>query len=164
MDDIVSQCHKDWRSAGRKELANFIAAESDSRRNRKIGIPSVVASAVVATAVFASLSESINFWIKIITGLIAIVSAILTALQTFLAYGDRAEKHLAAAIRFAKVRRDLDVLILQCSAPAVFNRNEALEALKTIGEELSLAEKDTPPLSRAEYAAGAKGFDETHPL
>jgi hypothetical protein len=164
VDDIILQCKKDWRSAGRKELANFVAAENDSRRHRKVGIPSVILSAVVATAVFASLSESVNFWIKVATGFIAIVSAILTALQTFLAYSDRAEKHLAAAIRFAKVRRDLDVLVLQSSAPAVFTRDQALEALKTIGEELSLAEKDTPPLSRAEYFAGAEGFDKTHPL
>jgi hypothetical protein len=44
-------------------------------------------------------------------GSISVAAAILAALQTFLRFGERAEKHVVAADWYAAVRRDIDQLL-----------------------------------------------------
>jgi hypothetical protein len=163
MDDIIATSRKYWRSAGRKGLAHYHAAEMFAKRHRRIGIPSVIMSTVVATSVFSTLSENVDVRLRIATGVVALLAAILAALQAFLAFGERAEKHRAAGARYGKVRRDIDIFDLKFSSAGVDSRENALKRLQTITDELSTLATENPTLGDAIYAKAKKDFDSTQP-
>ena len=160
MDDIIEKARKYWRSAGRTGLAHYRAAEIAARRHRRIGIPNVAISAIVATSVFSTLSDNIDIRIKIFTGVIALVAAILAALQAFSNFGERAEKHKAAGARYGKVRRDIDVFCLQFAGGS--DREAALSQLQEVGNALGGLAGESPTLSEAVYHAAKDDFDSTH--
>lgn len=161
-DDLVATARRYWRSAGRYELAHHRAAEIDSRRHRRIGLPSVIVSTFVATTIFTTLSETVDTRVRIGTGIVAVLGAILTALQAFLGLQEDAEKHQVAAARYGKVRRAIDVFLLEYGTSSEAPRADGLAALQKISEELSSANSDSPSLREAEYLAGKTGFDATH--
>ncbi len=163
MDDIIATSKKYWRSAGRTGLAHYRAAEIFAKRHRRIGIPSVIVSTVVATSVFSTLSEGVDVRLRIGTGVIALLAAILAALQAFLAFGERAEKHRAAGARYGKVRRDIDIFDLKFGSAAEASRDDALKRLQTIGDELGTLATDNPTLADAIYAKAKEDFDSRHP-
>lgn len=79
-----------------------------------LGIPVVIFTSIVGTGAFATLAAPnavIHPALKIAVGLISVAAAILAALQTFLRFGERAEKHVVAADWYAAVRRDTDQLL-----------------------------------------------------
>jgi hypothetical protein len=86
-------CHK---ARDRHETS---AREFDTWRYR-LGVPVVALGAVVGTAVFASLGQRPEPWITIATGIVAVAATVLAALQTFLDYPGRADRHRAAAVRY----------------------------------------------------------------
>jgi hypothetical protein len=162
MNAIIAEANRYWQSVGRKELAHYRAAEGDDRRNQWIGWPSVITSTIVATSIFAALNQSTEARTKIAAGFVAVVAAVLAALQTFLGYGERAEKHRLAGARYGKVRRQLDGLLLKCQ-DAGAKRDQVLADFVKIGEDLSAVENETPSLSKSEYLAGRQDFDKDHP-
>ena len=125
-----------------------------------IGIPNVAISAIVATSVFSTLSENVDIRIKILTGVIALVAAILAALQAFLNFSERAEKYKAAGARYGKVRRDIDVFCLRFANGT--DRQTALSRLQEIGDTLGALAGESPTLSEAVYHAAKDDFDSTH--
>src|SRR5919197_2648456 len=107
---------KDWRQrmAAASE-AHYKLASGLRRKNLMLGIPVVICSSVVGTSLFATLTDpkaAIPPTFKIAIGSISLVAAILAALQTFLRFGERAEKHVVAADWYAAVRRDIDQLLV----------------------------------------------------
>src|SRR4051812_10822647 len=81
----------DWRHRARDaQYAHHLAADRFERLNYRLGIPAVVFSTVVGTAVFATLQKEVDLRIKISVGLISVAAAILTALQTFMRFSERA--------------------------------------------------------------------------
>lgn len=163
MEDILAKSRDYWRKAGRTGLAHYRAAEVNAKRHRKIGIPSVILSTVVATSVFSTLSESVDVGLRIATGVIALIAAILAALQAFLAYGERAEKHKSAGARYGKVRSDIDLFQLKLAGADAPAREDALEALQHISDELGALETDSPTLTEAMYRTGKADFDSANP-
>jgi hypothetical protein len=162
MNDIIAEANRYWQSVGRKELAHYRAAEADDRRNQLIGWPSVITSTIVATSIFAALNQSTEARTRIAAGFVAVLAAVLAALQTFLGYGERAEKHRMAGARYGKVRRQLDGLLLKCQDSGA-KREQVLAEFVKIGEDLSAVENETPSLSKSEYLAGRQDFDKDHP-
>ena len=162
LDDIVTVLKKYSRSAGRKQLAHYLAAEIDAARHGRIGVPNVILSAIVATSVFSTLSKDPALWLRIATALLALLAAILAALQAFLGFGERAEKHRAAGARYGKVRIDVDLLRLKLARQGALARNEALAGLEPIAKDLGLLETDSPTLSKSEYETGQTHFDQDH--
>jgi hypothetical protein len=76
-----------------------------------LGIPSLVVSTVVGTSVFAALSlkEVTPLWV----GFLSIVAAVLAALQTFMDFGGRSDKHRNAAVKYKSSIRLLEETIVQ---------------------------------------------------
>jgi hypothetical protein len=73
------------------------------------GLPAIIFSTIVGTSVFASLNnDNIPQWAKIAVGLISVVAAVLMALQTFLGFSERAEKHRTTAVRYGAVGRQIE--------------------------------------------------------
>jgi hypothetical protein len=86
-----------------------------SRRYAKgqysLGIPSLIVSTVVGTSVFAALSSQVTppMWI----GILSLLAAVLAALQTFLDFGGRSDKHRNAAVKYKASIRLLEETLVQ---------------------------------------------------
>jgi len=76
-----------------------------------LGIPSLIVSTIVGTSVFAALSSATAppFWV----GLLSMVAAVLAALQTFMDFGGRSDKHRAAAVKYKVSIRLLEESLVQ---------------------------------------------------
>ncbi|MBA2594837.1 MAG: SLATT domain-containing protein [Pseudomonadota bacterium] len=114
-DDSAEALLKDWRqrSAAASE-AHYKLASDLRRKNLMLGVPVVIFSSCVGTSLFASLADpeaGIAPAFKITIGSISVAAAILAALQTFLRFGERAEKHVVAADWYAAVRRDIEQVL-----------------------------------------------------
>lgn len=97
------------RRARESQLAHYTMADILSKRGRMLGIPVIILSSVVGTSAFISIAtELIPNWSKILVGVVSIAIAILSSLQTFFGYSDRAEKHRNSAARFGSVRRKFE--------------------------------------------------------
>jgi len=97
------------------------------RRHKALGVPVIVTSAVVSTAIFASLQQNAAVGWKIATGLLSLAAATLAALQTFFNYTSIAQKHLASARAWSSIRRRLEHFVLRYQLAGLdeFRKSEA---------------------------------------
>ncbi len=114
-DESAESLLKDWRQrmAAASE-AHYKLASRLRRKNLMLGVPVVIFSSCVGTSLFASLADpeaGIPPALKVTVGSISLLAAILATLQTFLRFGERAEKHVVAADWYAAMRRDIDQLL-----------------------------------------------------
>jgi Protein of unknown function (DUF4231) len=92
-------------------IQQFLASNHSEKMNRRLGVPTVVLGALVGTSVFANLEVDPDVWVKIVIGLLSIASAVLAALQTFMVYGEKTSNHKTSAIKYGKLRRELEQYI-----------------------------------------------------
>ena len=98
-----------WRERVRTyQKAHYDAAERLRRRNYLFGVPIIALSAIVGTSVFATISEGLSLWSRIVVGLVSISVAVLSALQTFFRFAERAEQHREAAMKYGAINRELE--------------------------------------------------------
>ena len=112
-------------------------------------MPVIVTTAVVSTAIFASLAASASVGWKIETGLLSVAAAVLAALQTFFDYPGLAQRHQMAEREFSGLRRDIEILVLRCEvgiAPAA-----ALDELTKISEQMDQLEQTEPSIPDRVY-------------
>jgi hypothetical protein len=99
------------RRARDSQMSHYDMADLLSARDRQFGWLVTALSALVGTAVFASLNVStVSPVLRIVIGLVSVAAAVSSALQTFLKYAQRAEKHRAAGARYGAVRRRLEAV------------------------------------------------------
>ena len=88
------------------ECANYY-----NRLNYFLGIPTIVLSAAVGTAVFASFDKQATGELKrLILGFISMTAAVLASLQTFLSFAERANRHRVTGAKYGAIRRTLEKL------------------------------------------------------
>jgi hypothetical protein len=101
----------DWfRRVRESQFIHYECGVWFSRLNFLLGIPTIVLSTAVGTAVFASLESSGTGAQRILVGLVSIVAAVLASLQTFLRFSERADRHRATGSGYGAVRRSLEYL------------------------------------------------------
>ena len=83
-----------------------VAARLYAKGQYALGIPSLVVSTIVGTSVFAALSsnEAPALWV----GMLSIAAAVLAALQTFMDFGGRSDKHRSAGVKYKAAIRLLE--------------------------------------------------------
>jgi hypothetical protein len=113
--------------------------------DRRLGVPATALSALVATGVFATLSDDGALGWKIATGITAVVAAVLTALQTFLRLSERAEQFRETARAYGDLRRRIEQARL--FPPAT--RDEAEAVLGELRRALRDAGRGKPNVPRA---------------
>lgn len=107
----TEQVLNDWYQRVRiTQLAHYGSAEHFGKRKFALGVPAVILSALVGTTVFATLQKQPELWLQILVGLASVTAALLTSLQTFLGYNERAEKHRIAGARYGALGRELEIL------------------------------------------------------
>src|SRR5688500_6923373 len=81
----------DWadRSAAAKR-AHYRLVDRYRAQHHRLGIPVVMLSSLVGTSLFATLSEpEISQTLRLLSGLVSIVAAVLAGFQTFLRFSER---------------------------------------------------------------------------
>lgn len=88
--------------------AHFDEGARCERQNLKLGVPALILSAVVGTSIFAALGKEPSLAAKVAVGCISMAVTIMTSLQTFLRFSERAEKHRVAGAMFASLRKEIE--------------------------------------------------------
>lgn len=123
------------------QLAHYECARKFERFHLWLGLPAIVLSTFVGTAVFSSLEKSADIRLQIGVGLLSVVAAVLTGLQTFLRYAELAEKHRLAGARFANLKHRIELLMV---LPAEVDMRSQLAALEETWAKLR---EESPSLS-----------------
>jgi len=91
-------------------VGHYRAALRYARIHLALAIPTIILSAAVGTAVFATLQQQSCFWLQFIVGAMSVIAAILTALQSTLRYQELAEKHRGAGAKYNAIGREIELL------------------------------------------------------
>lgn len=149
---------QDWRSrVYAAQSAYYEEAERLHRQNYWLGIPVIVVSSMVGTAVFADWGK--DGALKWLVGSVSILAAVLASLQTFLKFGENATLHGAAADWFAAIRRDIDETL---ALPPEL-RGHPKHTLDSIRQEMNKASQKSPELSEHLWRRTAKRFGVVEP-
>ena len=131
----------DWfRRARESQFIHYECGTWFSRLNYWLGVPAIVLSSAVGTAVFASLDGTASGSQRIAVGLVSILAAVLASLQTFMRFSERSERHRATGSGYGAIRRALEFLKTFPPADAT-----ALErAFADIKSQMDQLAKDAP--------------------
>ena len=102
---------KDWfRRVRVNQFAHYACGNYFSKLNFMLGIPTIILSTLVGTAVFVSLDNQAVGNYKIAIGFVSMLASVLAALHTFLGFSQRAEKHRLTATAYSSIRRELELI------------------------------------------------------
>jgi hypothetical protein len=104
-------------------------AERLGKFNYWLGIPVITLSTIVGSSIFAVLEKQVDTLIKIALGFISVTAAVLSALQTFFKFSERAEQHRVAAAGFAALRHEITAKLASPRGPN-FDLQSVLEELQ----------------------------------
>jgi hypothetical protein len=124
------------------------AAVVYDRRAKILGVAATLISAVIGTTLFSAIASSTNSTLIAAAGLLSVAAVILSALQTFLGYGQLAATHHAAAISYGALRRRVELI-------TVFRDSSGLrEQMPVIAAAWTKLGENSPdlPLGIYEYA------------
>jgi hypothetical protein len=150
LSDPRAQLLLRWlRNCLRAQIGNYEAAGLFTRRNYWLGVPAVLLSAAVGTSVFAALGKNVENYplIQMAVGAIAVLAAVLSALQTFFRWGDVASKHRAAAAEYGALKREIDELLARYAAGA----DVLDEDVTRVRERMDTLSRDVPELPESTW-------------
>lgn len=151
MQEILETAQRYRNTAAIIGRAHYIAWENAAKWNNWLGIPVIVTTSIVGTTIFATINEEPEVGWKIAAGLISLLAAVLSALQTSLKFSENAEKYRAAGAGYAAMRKKLDLFRLHYSENANADRQSALNELESIIEELNKLAKESPSIKDKNY-------------
>jgi hypothetical protein len=125
LEDTRRHIDKDYHS-------HLAASGQEFRSHRRLGIVVVIATTVVGTSVFGALTQGTtpSIYVQIGTGLLAVLAAVLSAVQTFYAYDDRSKAHIASAMEFYSLKREIDMFFQRYSTSPPHGGDEERESNK----------------------------------
>lgn len=137
----IPELIEQWRfRVHRVQLAHYECARRFERLHLWLGLPAIALSTLVGTTVFSSLEKAADVRLQICVGLLSVVAAVLTGLQTFLRYAELAERHRLAGARFANLKHRIE-LLTTLSADA-----DIREQLVAIEETWAKLREESPTL------------------
>lgn len=154
-DELLEQ----WRNrAYAAQSAYYLMAERFTLWNYLLGIPVVMLSGLVGTAIFSNLDKSVSFahWI---IGSVSILAAILSSLQTFLRLSESAANFGVAADWYSAIRRDAEELM---ALPRNL-RGDAKSRFDAIRQEMNKVGQKAPALSERLWSQSAQRFGVKEP-
>ncbi len=132
---------EDWHNrVYAAQAAHYASADRFRLLNYIVGIPSIIFSSVVGTAIFAGLEK--NSTPSRLVASVSILAAVLAGLQTFLRFSERATQHATAGDWFSAVRRDIEEILhlpVDC-------RGKVKDCLDKVRREINRAAQDAPEL------------------
>jgi hypothetical protein len=138
---------------------HYKAAERLQRRARRLGVPSTALSAVIGTAIFASLTKDPALGWRIVTGLAAVLAAVLAALHTFLGYSGLSETHRNAGHSYASLRRRLDGVLLDLRDGGSISADHVIASLDDARRRLDELGRASPIIPDSDYDRGRREIE-----
>jgi len=131
-------------------LAHTRSAVSFERRGRFLGVPVIILTTAVGTSIFAGAETSPT--LKIIAGLLSLGAAVLSSLQTTLKYSEVAGQHKAAAQKYGKLRREIEVHQVSVQTETQASLTALLEKLQ---DEWDTLDDQSPTIPQGIYDKSA---------
>ena len=152
---------KDWEDAGvmlqkwqrrarESQYAHYEAAKALDSSNYRLGIPVTILSTLVGTTIYATLQKQVDVRIQVLVGSISVLTAILAGVQTFLRFGERAEKHRAIAASYGGMRRIIEATT---TLPVQF-RPPLSEFINQVQNKLDDLSRSAPNVTDRLFARG----------
>jgi hypothetical protein len=94
--DLIDRATERQKHVRLRERSHYQSMLKLQQRERLIGVPVIIATTIVGTAIFASLQSEPAIGWRIATGCLSIAAATLAAVQTFFSFGAEAQRHRAA--------------------------------------------------------------------
>lgn len=123
--NLIQTCH--YKASYRCDKFNYL-----------LGIPSIILSMIVGTVIITNSTGKVYSIITIAFGIGGILVSVLTSLQTFLQFNERAEKHRIFAAKYASIGRDFEFL--------KSNQNYSDDEIKKIEIEINALAIDAPKI------------------
>jgi hypothetical protein len=129
-------------------------AERATLSGKRLGIPVTVATTIVGTSIFATLSSPPqNLVLQIGAGLLSLTAAVLSALHTFFNFAEVSVQHKAAA-DYEAVRHEIDAFLLRTAQMTTADQTEvAVQGLRDISQQLDEIAKRAPTIPDHVYDA-----------
>lgn len=152
LEQLLSTWHRRMDAC---QHAYYLEAERYKRWHFRLGIPAIVLSTVVGTAVFASLeNQSVSISARVVIALVSIAAAVLAGLQTFLRLSETAAEHAHAGDWYAAIKRDIE----QLRALRREERGSARACTDTLRKEMNKAGQKSPELRESLWMDVAKRY------
>jgi hypothetical protein len=116
-----------------------VASRRYEGRRSIFGVPTIALSTFVGTAVFTSLDKQAATWVHVLVGLCSVAAAVLSSLQTFFEYPERAERHRKAGVKYKAVIRELEEALAPDSS-----MTRDIAWLNTVRDRLDALEEGAP--------------------
>ncbi|MEO1390603.1 MAG: SLATT domain-containing protein [Cyanobacteria bacterium J06634_6] len=145
----VEELLESWyRRLRNSQFAHYESAKSFARIHYWLGIPSVLLSTLIGTSIFATLGESVETNLRLAAGLVSVLAAGLTSLQTFLKLSEKSEKHRSAAARYGSLRREIEELL------SLQSLNESSAA--SLREAIDRLAEESPSIPNRDWSKAQK--------
>lgn len=154
MESLLENWYRRMREA---QFSHYEAARSFDRMHYLLGVPSVVLSTLIGTSIFATLGESINSNLRLLTGLTSVLVAALTALQTFLKFSEKSEKHRLVAARYGSLRREVEQLLTQ-------KESLTKELVTPLREAIDRLSEESPSIPTRAWSKTKKKLSSNHSI
>jgi hypothetical protein len=156
-DDNLERVLEEWRRrAWAAQTAHYRRATRLRRRHVWLGVPVVIFTTVVGTSLFATLNEEdLALSLRIVVGSVSVAAAVLSAIQTFFRFAQRADRHVLAADWYAAIRRGIE----QVQALPRQARDDARKTLSDLRKELNKVGSQFPQIGQREWTRAAAEFE-----
>jgi hypothetical protein len=130
-----------YRRAEACHKSHFLASHRYARYNYLIGVPTIALTAIVGTSVFASLSTTTKqVAATVAIGAISMTAALLSSLQTFLGFAERADRHRDAGVKYGVIGRLMELILDENALPD----DTAAKSLKKELDDLAASSPKIP--------------------
>lgn len=131
----------DWKQRiSAYQTVQYNRAVALDRRHYTLGIPATILAAIAGTTVFANLDKNFSIEARVTVAVVSVLTAVLSATQTFLNYAKRAETYRSVASQLGNIRREIDVLELNVPS----SRSELAAALRELNALIAKVSDDAP--------------------
>jgi hypothetical protein len=134
---------QNWLQEARwRRDAHVVAADTYTKLHLKVGVPTVILSSIVGTTVFASLQsgDAAAWYVALGAGVLSVAAAILASLQTFFGFGEIAEKHRVASVRYGACVQQIEKVL---ALPEDL-RGDVVECLEALSSRMESVMSDAP--------------------
>jgi hypothetical protein len=141
MEQTIQELIDDWKQrVNDNQKANYALAIKNNKYHYWIGLPAIILTTIAGVTLLAEVEEP---RIRIIVGIVGIIAAILSVIQTFYSHAKRAENHRFVASQLVHIRRDIE--IFERFVPD--RKSEREQRIREIDERISQIEEDSPAIN-----------------
>jgi hypothetical protein len=139
-----AQLLTNWYKIALKSSGRHAAASDHFERfDSAFGLTSTALAAIVGSTVFITLQQTTAVGIKVVAGLIGLIAAVASAIQTTAKFGARAEKHRQASRQYGALVRAIEEV--RALPPMQSDLQTRIDSLRKNFDDAGMTAPDVPP-------------------